>query len=275
MAFVHVSTSATLQGKFRKEKAWEIISDYSRYPVIMENVEEVKIHERDEKEGISEWFVKIDEAPLNWIEEDHFDKENFELRFESLEGDFDDINGQWKIENNNHDGIKILFSIDYNLGIPVIEEVLGRILKGKMKSNIDSMIAAIKKSLEEQLEERYYERVALDTHHNITVNGNSIRATIVDVSQGGMMINYDGKLDLLNATVKINGEIIDCEIILNDLKRKNYRIVFKNILNEQQTEKIIKILSSETSQVQEAVVIEKESKSTVKPDRKDKDLVTK
>ena len=259
MAFERVSTEETLTGKFRKEKAWKLISDYTSYPDFMENVDAVKIHEKNEKEGISEWFVTIEEAPLRWVEKDYYEKEDFEVRFESIEGDFDNINGRWKIETVINEGIRISFTVDYNLGIPVIEEVLGHILKEKMKSNIDSMIQAVKNTLaKEEIEERVSQRFYLGTHHNITINGNSIRATVLNFSQGGMMIKYDGKLDPLSASVKINGNIIDSEIILHDLKRKNYRIIFKDILTEEDTDKLVKILSHEPQQVQEAVIVENE-----------------
>ena len=147
MTFEHVSTEATLKGNVRKETAWKLITDFSRYPVFIGNIDDVKILEINDNESKSEWFVTIDGAPLRWIERDLYDKENFNLRFESIEGDFDTINGNWRIENYNHRGIKISFEVDYSLGIPVIEEVLGPVLKQKMKGNIDSMIKSVKEEL--------------------------------------------------------------------------------------------------------------------------------
>ena len=258
MAFEHVSTTETLKGNFRKEIAWDIISDFSRYPIIMGNVDEVKIHEKNEKEGISEWFVTIEGAPLRWLEKDFYDKEKSELRFESIEGDFDNINGRWKIENYDYKGIKISFDFDYNLGIPVIEEVLGNILKEKMKSNIDLMINAVKKELKkEQAEERNFKRFSIEKHHTIRINNTEIRPLIINVSQGGMMFEYDGKPDLLSVALKINGSKIESDIVINDLNRKNYRAVFKEAIDPSEMEKIINELSPKTLQVQDALIIEK------------------
>ncbi len=268
MAFVKVSTSKTLTGHFRKEKAWELISDYTRYPDIMENVDAVTIHERNGNEGISEWFVTIEEAPLTWKEKDCFDNDNYEITFKSIAGDFDNINGRWKIENHNHEGISIHFTIDYNLGIPVIEEVLGHILEEKMKSNMETMITSVKNSLvSEEIDERRYQRHSVETHHTIKVNGSSVRASIVNISRGGMMIEYDDKLDLLDATVKINGTTIDSKIILNEVKKKNYRIVFKELVTEEELNKLITILSHETRHVQEAILLNREY--TTSPDKEE------
>ncbi len=63
MSFETVTTEAVLPGCVRKEKAWDIISDYSRYPAIMDNVDKVEITERTGKEGISRWYITVEEAP--------------------------------------------------------------------------------------------------------------------------------------------------------------------------------------------------------------------
>jgi hypothetical protein len=94
MGFERVSTEAILKGKVRKEFAWTIISDYSRYEAIMDNVDRVNILEKSATEGKSEWFVTVEEAPLRWVERDYYDADNFELRFESIDGDFENINGK-------------------------------------------------------------------------------------------------------------------------------------------------------------------------------------
>ena len=257
MTFEHVSTEATLKGNVRKETAWKLITDFSRYPGFIGNIDEVKILEINDNESKSEWFVTIDGAPLRWIERDLYDKENFNLRFESIEGDFDTINGNWRIENYNHRGIKISFEVDYSLGIPVIEEVLGPVLKQKMKGNIDSMIKSVKEELtKKQVEERHFERFPIDEQHNLRVNGNEIRPKIINISQGGMMFEYYGKPDLLSVSLKINGVTIESDIIINDLKKKNYRVVFKEAIDTNELEKLVTILSHKHIPVQDAVVVE-------------------
>lgn len=256
MAFEHVSTEAILKGKFRKETAWNLIKDFSRYPVIMENVDEVKILEINDTESKSEWFVTIEGAPLRWLEKDFYDRENLKLRFESIEGDFDTINGNWRIENYNHKGIKISFELDYSLGIPVIEEILGPVLKQKMKGNIDSMINSVKEELtKKQVEEREFKRIPIGEQHNVRINGNEIRPEIINISQGGIMFDYDGKPDLLSIMLKINGITIESDIIINDLKKKNYRAVFKEVINTDELEKLVNILLHKTIPVQDIVVV--------------------
>ncbi|HUI90645.1 MAG TPA: SRPBCC family protein [Chitinivibrionales bacterium] len=258
MGYERVSTEAILKGKVRKEFAWTIISDYSRYENIMENVDRVNIIEKSATEGKSEWFVTVEEAPLKWVERDYYDVDNYELRFESIDGDFENINGKWKVEDFQNEGIKIYFSIDYNLGIPVIEEVLGHILKEKMKTNIDSMIHAIKEELTRtQADDRKFRRFNVGRYNNINLNGKDIRAYVVNISQMGMMFYYDGEFDAANVTVKIGNMVIEAESLFNDLKHKNSRIIFKKAVSVQQIEEMVKLLTTTSTRTWERQLVEK------------------
>jgi ribosome-associated toxin RatA of RatAB toxin-antitoxin module len=258
MGFERVSTEAILKGKVRKEFAWTIISDYSRYEAIMDNVDRVNVMEKSATEGKSEWFVTVEEAPLRWVERDYYDVDNYELRFESIDGDFENINGRWKVEDFQNEGIKIYFSIDYNLGIPVIEEVLGHILKEKMKTNIDSMIHAIKEELtKSQADDRKFKRFNIGKYNNINLNAKDIRAYVVNISQMGMMFYYDGEFDAANVTIKIGDMVIEAESLFNDLKHKNSRLIFKEAISEKQIEEMAKLLSTTSARSYERHLIEK------------------
>jgi ribosome-associated toxin RatA of RatAB toxin-antitoxin module len=245
MGYERVSSEAILQGIVRKESAWKIISDFPKYESIMANVDKVNIIERSEKEGKSEWFVTVEDAPLKWIERDHFDKENYEITFESIDGDFENINGQWRVEDCQDEGIKVAFSIDYNLGIPVIEEVLGHILKEKMKTNIDSMIHAIGNELtKSQVNDRQFPRFIIGKYNTIIVNGAEVRAFIVNVSRKGMMIHYRDECVAQNLAVEIGGLDIEAESMIDDHKSNKMRIIFKQSINEQQIENLVGFLNN-------------------------------
>ena len=71
-----------------------------------------------------------------------------------------------------------------------------------------------------------------------------------------MMFEYYGKPDLLSVSLKINGVTIESDIIINDLKKKNYRVVFKEAIDTNELEKLVTILSHKHIPVQDAVVVE-------------------
>ncbi|MBD3321056.1 MAG: hypothetical protein GF350_08190 [Chitinivibrionales bacterium] len=259
MGYERISTEAILKGKVRKDFAWDIISDYSQYPRIMESVDKVTIIEKESDHGRSEWFVTVEEAPLTWIERDYYDRNNYEIRFESIDGDFDSINGRWKVEDYDKGGIRINFDIDYVLGIPVIEEVLGDILRQKMKSNMDSMVGAIKSELSRsQVNERQYERYDIGKHNTINLNGHDIRTYVGNVSQKGMMFYYDGLFDDSEILVKIGDLEIKAEELYNDLNRKNARIIFKDPIGPENLQKLIEFLSTQNVRLHERKLVEKE-----------------
>jgi ribosome-associated toxin RatA of RatAB toxin-antitoxin module len=244
MAFEHVETEAVLKGMIRKEFAWSIITDYTRYPQFMQNVDNVEIREKTENNSISIWYVTIEEAPLQWMEKDYYDQTNYTLRFESISGDFENINGFWKVEDLEDSGIKLTFHVDYNLGIPVIEDVLGHILKEKMKTNIDSMIHAIKEELtRKQIDERNFPRVTINKFNNLILNGREIRCYIVNVSKKGILFYYDGEFDSRHILLKVADYEIQGESLFNDLKHKNIRIIFKKELSDSELEEIIRIFN--------------------------------
>jgi ribosome-associated toxin RatA of RatAB toxin-antitoxin module len=146
MTLTKVEKEITISKYRNRERAWNIISDFAKYPEIMKNVEQVNVIERNEAKGKSEWHVKVEDAPITWIEEDFYDKENGILSFKSIEGDLEIFNGRWEL-TEIEGGMKIKFSVEYYLGIPVLEDSLGPILKEKMQSNIDEMLSDIEKRI--------------------------------------------------------------------------------------------------------------------------------
>jgi ribosome-associated toxin RatA of RatAB toxin-antitoxin module len=234
MAFENVATEAALPGFIRKENAWNIICDYSRYPSIMDNVDKVEIMERSSDNGISRWYVSVEDAPLYWVEKDFYNMRDFEIVFNSIEGDFDNINGRWRIKDNLDSGINIRFEIQYNLGIPVIEEVLGTVLHDKMKTNIDKMLAAVSKELSATgHEERRYTRRAIGRIIACSYDNKPIRPFILNISAGGMMTRLVPGISK-GATLDLASTLIDVEEVLSDERANQCRFIFRNPLDTAQ-----------------------------------------
>ena len=232
MSFETVTTEAVLPGCVRKEKAWDIISDYSRYPAIMDNVDKVEITERTGKEGISRWYITVEEAPLYWVEKDRFNSRDFEITFKSIEGDFDNINGRWHIKDGTNDGIAIDFEIQYNLGIPVIEEVLGHILKEKMKTNIDKMMAAVRKELcGDNIDERKYPRHIIGQPSPCLFKGTPCSLFVLNLSAGGMMTRFVPGISGAG-TMDIASVLLEVAAVHADENADRCRFVFRKALDD-------------------------------------------
>ena len=128
-----------------KEKIWSVLINFESYSKQMDNVTSVKTFQ---KNGVSfsEWNVEIEGAPLNWIERDEFNHEKCKIKFEAVSGDLYIFKGSWQLHGNAAP-FKIIFQVEYSLGIPNLERALGHILKQKMNDNIMQMLESINKEL--------------------------------------------------------------------------------------------------------------------------------
>ena len=168
-------------------------------------------------------------------------KDNYELKFESIAGDFDNFNGLWRIENYPGEGIKINFNVDYNLGIPVIEEVLGDILQEKMKNNIDSMIKAVSDKLRSGgVEERKFKRFPVNKYNNIAVGNRIFRARIVNISPKGILFSYHPGFDAIFDNIRLGEVSIEIDEFFNDFSNRNCRVIFKEEISKDDLNRIIK-----------------------------------
>jgi len=130
-----------------RQRAYEIMKDMERYPEYMESVKSVKILEQDKNRVTTHWEAELDGAPINWVQKVRMEEKSQEMTFEAIEGDFDVFRGKWCVfECDKRVCLKLL--IEYRLGIPVIEEVLGPILEEKVRNNSKDMLEAIVKQMQ-------------------------------------------------------------------------------------------------------------------------------
>ena len=79
--------------------AYERISDFARYPSMVDTVREVVVAEPDSDGSIrSQWTVRFRSGLLQWTERDVLDAVARTITFTQLEGDFHTFTGQWRID---------------------------------------------------------------------------------------------------------------------------------------------------------------------------------
>jgi ribosome-associated toxin RatA of RatAB toxin-antitoxin module len=76
---------------------YELAKDQERFPAFMPDVESVTIVERHPDRIISRWKTLVEEAPIEWIEEDRFDDAALRVDYKLLEGDLDKFEGTWRL----------------------------------------------------------------------------------------------------------------------------------------------------------------------------------
>jgi ribosome-associated toxin RatA of RatAB toxin-antitoxin module len=127
---------------------YELAKDQERFPEFMPDVETVKVLERHPDRVISRWKTLVEEAPIEWTEEDRFDDGALRIDYALLEGDLDTFEGAWTFEER--DGLThVLLTVEYDFGVPTLAELIGPTLQKKVVENSEMMLRALKAQAEQ------------------------------------------------------------------------------------------------------------------------------
>jgi len=122
---------------------YELAKDQERFPEFMPDVETVRVLERHPDRVISRWKTLVEEAPIEWTEEDRFDDDGLRIDYALLEGDLDTFQGAWTFEER--DGLThVLLTVEYDFGVPTLAELIGPTLQKKVLENSEMMLNALK-----------------------------------------------------------------------------------------------------------------------------------
>ncbi len=130
-------------------RVYELAKDQERFPEFMPDVEKVTIVERRGDAMLSRWKTLVEEAPIEWTEEDRFDDDALRIDYKLVEGDLDKFEGAWTFEHR--DGVThVVLGVDYDFGVPTLAELIGPTLEKKVRENSEMMLAALKRQLESE-----------------------------------------------------------------------------------------------------------------------------
>ncbi|MCL6472187.1 MAG: SRPBCC family protein [Firmicutes bacterium] len=139
----------TIEMSIDPSKLFPIITDFEKYPEIMEDVKEVNILERGDGWTVSEWINEVDGRVIRWIEKDFIKPAENRIDFEQIEGDLKIMKGFWQLEN--HGSVtKVIFSIYFEFGIPMIAPLIHPLLAKKLRENMKQMLTDLKKRAEDK-----------------------------------------------------------------------------------------------------------------------------
>ena len=126
-----------------KRAIYELAKDMERYAEFMPDVEYVKILRREGDTTVTRWKTLVEEAPIEWTEEDVFDDAGTRIDYRLIEGDLDKFEGAWTFEER--DGVThVVLGVDYDFGVPTLAELIGPILRKKVEENSLMMLRALK-----------------------------------------------------------------------------------------------------------------------------------
>jgi ribosome-associated toxin RatA of RatAB toxin-antitoxin module len=132
---------------------YELAKDMERYADFMPDVEYVRVLRRDGNVTITRWKTLVEEAPIEWTEEDVFDDVNTRIDYRLIEGDLDKFEGAWTFDES--DGMThVKLGVDYDFGVPTLAELIGPILHKKVEENSLMMLRALKEKCEAKQSEK-------------------------------------------------------------------------------------------------------------------------
>jgi len=129
------------------QRVYELAKDQEHFPQFMPDVETVTILQRRPDGVISRWKTLVEEAPIEWTEDDRFDDAALRIDYQLIEGDLDKFEGAWTFENR--DGrTHVVLGVDFDFGVPTLAELIGPTLERKVRENGEMMLAALKRQAE-------------------------------------------------------------------------------------------------------------------------------
>ena len=126
---------------------YELAKEQERFPEFMPDVETVVVLERHPDRVITRWKTLVEDAPIEWTEEDRFDDERLRIDYALIEGDLDTFQGAWTFEDAG--GVtRVVLGVEYDFGVPTLAELIGPTLQKKVRENSEMMLAALKREAE-------------------------------------------------------------------------------------------------------------------------------
>jgi len=141
----YVETSIAIEASPRT--VYELAKQQERFPEFMPDVESITVVERESDRAVTRWKTLVEEAPIEWTEEDRFDDANLRIDYKLLEGDLDKFEGAWTFSQNGSK-THVVLGVDYDFGVPTLAELIGPTLERKVRENSEMMLAALKREAE-------------------------------------------------------------------------------------------------------------------------------
>lgn len=126
------------------DDAWAVVTDVESYAECMQSVRSVVIAEgRDSDERTTTWSVLLRGSVLQWSEAEKLDHARRVVTFEQIDGDLERFSGYWRVEEIAEDRCRVTLHVDFDIGIPLLAEMLNPIAATALTENSNTMLDAL------------------------------------------------------------------------------------------------------------------------------------
>lgn len=116
-------------------EVFETLSDYGRYPELTDAVLQVTLSAGEEGRERCAWEVKFRRGILVWTEEGTLDPERRRIEFWLVEGDLDELHGEWQVDQVDG-GSMLRFSCQFDMGIPTLAHLIEPVAADTLRQNM-------------------------------------------------------------------------------------------------------------------------------------------
>ena len=129
------------------DRVWETIIDIEHYQDSMDSVRSIEIvKELNEHLRRVAWSVLLKGSILEWEEEERIDPEAYTVSFKQLRGDLEHFDGRWALEATSPERTKVVFEVEFEIGIPMLAEMLNPVAQRSLKENCTEMLQGIERA---------------------------------------------------------------------------------------------------------------------------------
>ncbi|MER5867106.1 SRPBCC family protein [Kitasatospora sp. NPDC002040] len=129
------------------DTVWPAVVDVEAYPHCMTGVDSVVITEQtDDRHRTTAWSVQLQGSVLRWTEAEVIDPVARRFDFRQISGDLGEFAGHWSV-SAAPGGSTVALHVDFDLGIPLLSEMLNPVAATALRENAEEMLAALRRRL--------------------------------------------------------------------------------------------------------------------------------
>jgi ribosome-associated toxin RatA of RatAB toxin-antitoxin module len=129
------------------KRVWETVVDIEGYQDSMATVRSVRVVEREnDHRRRAAWSVLLKGSILEWEEEEEIDPDAHTVRFKQLRGDLEHFDGHWALEAIGPEQTKVVFEVVFEIGIPMLAEMLNPVAQRSLQENCTEMLRGIERA---------------------------------------------------------------------------------------------------------------------------------
>ena len=130
-------------GTLHPDRVWAAVLDLEAFTPALDDVRRIEVLSRDGDVRITAWSVLLKGSVMEWVERETIDAPARRMSFEQVEGDLAHLEGYWEVLPEGAGGSRVRLHVEFDLGVPLLEEMLNPVAARALHDNARSMIVQL------------------------------------------------------------------------------------------------------------------------------------